>query len=101
MFYLDILIIDFLLIKHSCIIYTTQAIRKPSFSIFVRQLSAFLAFLLLQPLFDVAKLLLKYGANVNIPAYAGIPGCTEITPLKVAYENKNTKIVELLLKYRA
>ena len=50
---------------------------------------------------NIVRILLKYGADVNIPADVGIPGCTEITPLQIAQENKNTKIVELLLKYGA
>lgn len=50
---------------------------------------------------NIVRILLKYGADVNIPAYADIPGYTEITPLQIAQENKNTEIVKLLLKYGA
>ena len=50
---------------------------------------------------DVVKLLLEYGANVNIPVYTDIPGYTEITPLQIARKNNNTEIVELLLEYGA
>lgn len=44
---------------------------------------------------DIAELLLKYGAMVNVP------GCHNITPLHEAVMNNRLDIVKLLVMYGA